>query len=120
MHPKYTLADFRQAVDKIKDLPRPEGDIEGEPFNSPGVLGGFTQEQQEAILHVAEVGYEIARHGDGTLNKRGVTTLTKGGFPATLNQSQDDPTRLVGLVQAAPDIPIDISDPAAEDDDDEH
>ena len=120
MHPSPTKEEVVSALEALKDIPRPEGDNEGDPINSPGVYNSLTPENQECVDHAEEITSEYLRKpGDEgeEPNNRSITELKKAGFPSFLQRDQDDPYKLVGGVEVG-EWKLDVSDPGVQGGDD--
>lgn len=113
MKPRPTIRDVHQALKPLANIPRPYGDNEGDPINSPTVFPKLSPKHQELVSSAEEVLYEYTRTSDGQGNRRAVTTLKKNGYPTYLGPYQYDAERVVGDVQIG-DWTLDLSDPSNE------
>lgn len=120
MHPQPTKEEVIAALEALKNIPRPEGDNEGDPINSPDVYNSLTPENQERVDYAEEITREYLRkpgdEGDEP-NKRSITELKKAGFPAYLQPDQYDRFKLVGGVEVG-EWGLDVSDPGVQRGDD--
>lgn len=110
MFDRPSINDVRKALKPLADIPRPDGDNEGDPINGETVYPLLSFEHKALVRHAEEVVFLYARTFDGQVDHRAVNTMTKNGFPANLGPSQYDEDRLVGSVTTG-DWSFDISDP---------
>lgn len=109
MYQRPTLQDVREALERIKKIPRPYGDNEGDPINSDTVFPELSPEHQLAVSHAYQVCFEYTRTLDGKVDRRAVGYLTRAGYRTSLDTSQYQPDRLVGSVEVD-NWELDISD----------
>ena|SRR5690554_4598549 len=105
-----TIADIREALEPIPMIKRPDTDNDGDPLNGSTVFPYLTWVEQQQVAKAYDLLYRYCRTPDGGPDNRALTTLRKNGFPASLDPSQYDPTRLVGFVTVG-EWDINISDP---------
>lgn len=115
MYPRPTLKDVREALERIKTIPRPYGDNEGDPINSNTVFPELSPEYQLAVSHAQQVCSEYTRTLDGRADRRAVGHITRAGYRTSLGPSQYEADRLVGSVNIE-DWTLDISDSSSEND----
>jgi hypothetical protein len=111
-----TITDV-EALKKLEAIPRPEGDNEGDPINSPGVYESLTQPQQQLVDTALETAHQYVRKssdfGDEP-NARSITELNKRGYHTFLQPDQYDPTSLTAGISIGP-WELDLSDEPAKD-----
>lgn len=113
---RISIHDVSQALEPLKSIPRPPGNNEGDPIDSPGVFKKLAPDHQELVNHAKIVTAEYVRKpGDmgSEPNRRAITELNKKGYSASLDQEQYDPMRLVGSVEVG-DWTLTLSDPPDE------
>lgn len=110
MYPPPTIKDVLRALKPLARIPRPEGDNEGDAINSESVMRDLTPTQREIVIFAEEILQEYTRYSDGQPNRRSTNTLTKNGFPTSLNDDQFDPSRVVGRITVG-EWDVDLSDP---------
>lgn len=113
MYPRPTLKDVREALERIKTIPRPYGDNEGDSINSNTVFPELSPGHQLAVSHAQQVCSEYTRTLDGRADRRAVGHINRAGYRASLDLSQHEPDRLVGSVEVE-DWTLDISDSPSE------
>lgn len=113
MYPRPTLKDVREALERIKTIPRPYGDNEGDSINSNTVFPELSPEHQLAVSYAQQVCSEYTRTLDGRADRRAVGHINRAGYRASLDLSQHEPDKLVGRVEVE-DWTLDISDSTSE------
>jgi hypothetical protein len=111
-----TIHDACTALKPLEHIPRPESDNEGDTINADTVFPYLSPFHQEQVRHAEEILYDYTRTSDGQPNRRALNTLTRNGYPASLDPSQDNYELLRGRVKVG-EWEIDISDPQSETDD---
>jgi hypothetical protein len=106
---KPTFKTVKAVLDEIDSIECPDGNNDGDPINSDTVYPLLKPEDQRKV-EAAGIVHEYVRNYDGTPNRRAINTLIRNGFPASFNESQEDPLRNVGRVETD-DWVIDVSDP---------
>jgi len=119
MYPRPTLKDVCEVLERIKAIPRPDGDNEGDPINSDNVFSVLSTEHQSAVSRAHQVCLEYTRTLDGGVDRRAVGHVTRRGYRASLDASQYEPDRLVGNVKID-SWNLDISDFSHNEHDDEY
>jgi hypothetical protein len=112
-----TIKDVLRAIKPLAKIPRPDGDHEGDRINSDPIMQALSPTHREEVMYAEEILREYTRHSDGQPIRKSVNTLTRNGYPSSLNEDQYDPNRVVGHVSVG-DWDIDISDPRNEYEDD--
>ena len=110
MYPPPTIKDVLRVIKPLAKIPRPEGDNAGDAINSESIMRDLTPMQREAVIFAEEILHEYTRHSDGQPNRKSTNTLTRNGFPTSLNDDQYDPYRIVGRTTAG-EWDVDLSDP---------
>ena len=112
-HTPITIQDVVATLTPLKDIPRPEGDNEGQAINSPAIFERLSPEHQALVSQAEDTVSNYVRKPSDMgeeANRRSLTELNKHGFQANLNRDQYDPTRLVGSV-TVDEWKLDLSDP---------
>jgi len=111
-----SIHEVVEALEPLKSIERPEGDNEGDPIDAASVYDRLPPHHQEVVDRARTVAaLYVRKAGDAGAepDSRSITELNKKGFKASLNQDQEDPTRLVGLV-AVGEWTLSLSDPTNE------
>lgn len=113
MYPRPTLKDVREALERIKTIPRPYGDNEGDSINSNTVFPELSPGHQLAVSYAHQVCSEYTRTLDGRADRRAIGHINRAGYRTSLGPSQYESDQLVGSVEVE-DWTLDISDSPSE------
>lgn len=117
MHPRPTKKEVISTLEALEDIPRPEGDNEGDSINSPDIYNALTPENQERVDQAEKITSEYLRNHQGEPNNRAIKELNKAGFRSFLQTDQCDSDKLVGRVRTE-EWELDVSDPDVQGGDD--
>lgn len=114
---KITIKDVDKAIDKLKNIKRPDADNEGDSVNAPEFYNYLSKDDKEIVDNTADVINSYIRNNDGSPNNRAITEMNKRGYSTSLHEGQySENGKLVGQVTIQTDneddseISLDVSD----------